>query len=147
MGLVGFICWVGGLPTGGPLDYALPLQDPCHLFRPVVLPDIGVTAGGLSLSAFENTLDDNGLTIGTAEIALPRYNTFALAQDLRIGSGFSVSAASLELNVFDANLLAEDVAFSPSAGLSATTVTLRLPALLGNAAVSVSETLDDCDEL
>ena len=126
--------WQVQLPAGT-LDYRLPLKDSCSLFRPVVLPDLRAGAGGLSVSAYENTLDDDGVTSGTAEIAL-QSGSYALVRDLHIVTG-SIKADSLEMNLFGGEVLAENIAFSPLVGLTASDVTLVLPEALGDSQVTV----------
>jgi Deoxyribonuclease NucA/NucB len=122
--------WEVRLPTGL-IGYALPVRDRSHLFSPVVLPDLNVTAGGLTLAAYENTLTSDGVTVGTAGIALPKYGVDAVAYDLHIGSGFKVSAGSLELALFHSTFEANDITFTPDDGLNAKTVIVGLPAILG----------------
>lgn len=127
------------IPGGDLLGYALPVKDKSHLFVPVVLPDLSVTAGGATITAYENTLGEDGVTIGTATLALPKYHTFALLQNLTIRPDLHVSADSLLINVYHASLEADTVDFTPGQGLSAKAVTIGLPDILGGGTVTVSD--------
>jgi hypothetical protein len=128
--------WQLSMPNNNPTDYALPLETTGALRLPVVLPDLSLTAGGLSLGAYENTLDDDGLRIGSAWFDVPRFKARGLVEDLHVGEGFKGSAALVELDLFDAvSLGATDVQFSAQ-GIRAGGFEVGLPGLLGGAAVS-----------
>jgi hypothetical protein len=125
--------WSVQLPSV--IDYALPLKDRKSLFVPVVLPNIAVRVGGMTLGAFENTLDPDGLSVGTAGLVVP--NGSAVVHDLRVASGYRVSAASLDLTAYGFGIGAEGISFSPSTGLSADEAVIGLPESLGSGLIGV----------
>jgi len=117
------------------IAYALPLDDRCHFALPILLPDASLTVGGVTLSATDITLDEDGVTIGTAALAL-RSGTVALVNDLNISPDLLVSGGSLEFDIFGASVVAQDVRVS-AAGLSAANVDITLPELLGGVGVGI----------
>lgn len=129
--------WKLAMPEGNPTNYALPLDDTgAALQLPIVLPDLDVSVGGLSVGAYANTLDHDGLRIGTGWFELPAIKTEGLVEDLHIGEGFKGSAGSVELDLFGAaSLEASDVQFSDQ-GVKASEFEVGLPTVMGGAAVA-----------
>jgi alpha-tubulin suppressor-like RCC1 family protein len=128
--------WKIDLPKRIPgLDYALPLADPCHLFLPVLLPDMNIEADGLIVDGSNITLDTNGVNIGTASLTLSS-GAFIALNDLHLGPG-GVSGGSLESEIYDASLGADNLHLDTS-GLTAQSVDIGLPPILGAADVTVT---------
>jgi hypothetical protein len=126
------------LPGGDSLGYALPVKDKSHLFLPIVLPDLSISVGGVNVTAYENTIGKDGVTIGTGVIELQKYNTFALVHDLEISPDLHVKAGSLLVSVYNASLEADGIDFQPGKGLSTQSVTVGLPDILGGGEVGIS---------
>ena len=120
----------GEIPSVPGISYTLPLSDQNSLLLPIVLPNLNVRAGGLQLTAYENVLDREGVTVGTAGVTFPRIGS-GTAYDLRITRAGNVSAGSLEVDALGGFVAADDIAFERGAGLRAGSASFSLPARLG----------------
>jgi len=105
------------------------------LALPIILPDLEVKAGGFGVTAYENTLGDDGLRVGVGSMALGRAGR-ATVYGLRIDPAARVSASSLEFSALGGLLVADGVHFVREQGLTADRATLGLPASLGGGEVS-----------
>lgn len=123
--------WSVDIPSGPLTTYALPLADSSHLLEPVVLPDLDLHIGPMQVFAYENTLAHSGVNVGLGGFDVP--NGSGLVHDLHIGPGYTVSASSLEMMFFNAELSADNVHFSPTAGLTAAQFAVGLPGSVGGA--------------
>ena len=126
------------LPNVPIIDYPLPLASARRLVEPLILPNLTLTLGNFHLAAYENTLGDDGLAIGTAAVTLPKIGE-AVAYDLAVRPDGTVTADVLELEALGGQLEAAGVKFSAGGGLSAEWATVVLPAKLGGGAIEFSK--------
>ena len=122
------------IPSVPLLEDALPLASARRLAVPVILPDFKIHAGGFELMALENTLDADGLTVGTATLSIPRLGD-AVVYGLRVETAGKIKADALEVEALGGYIEAEGITFSAASGLRVDSATLGLPPSLGSSSM------------
>jgi len=138
-------------PNGGPLvltgalsittDPTDPTTHKLVIDGHIDIPDISLSAYGFTLSAHNISLGNQGLSVGSATLDLSGLGlgdqTLSVS-DLRITPSFNITggtisvdgSSTLSLSYFDSTLTVSDLSFV-SGGISAASVSLALPNILG----------------